>query len=61
MAWEAGRIHSAHRMHLAQWVLRQRLQPQDPLALHGEPEWLPALLAHDSQADATPVATINHF
>jgi acyl-CoA dehydrogenase len=61
MAWEAGRIHSAHRMHLAQWVLRQRLQPQDPLALHAEPDWLPALLAHDSQADATPVATINHF
>ena len=36
MAWEAGQTHSARRMRLAQWVLRQRLLPQDPLAQDGE-------------------------
>ena len=44
MAWEAGQTGSARRMRLAQWVLRQRLLPQDPLALDGEPAWLAALL-----------------
>ena len=45
MAWEAGRLGSGRRMRLAQWVLRQRVLPQDPLALDGEePAWLPALL-----------------
>jgi acyl-CoA dehydrogenase len=45
MAWEAGRTRSAQRMQLAQWVLRQRVLPHDPLADEGaEPLWLPALL-----------------
>ena len=44
MAWEAGRTGSARRMHLAQWVLRLRLLPQDPLALADEPAGLAALL-----------------
>jgi hypothetical protein len=50
MAWEAGQLDSARRMHLAQLVLRQRLLPQDPLGGDdAEPAWLPALL------DAAPV------
>jgi acyl-CoA dehydrogenase len=57
MAWEAGRTGSPRRMRLAQWVLRQRLLPQDPLALDDEPGWLPALLepapgAADEAVDA---------
>lgn len=32
MAWEAGRIGSTQRLHLARLVLQHRLQPQDPLA-----------------------------
>jgi acyl-CoA dehydrogenase len=44
MAWEAGRTGSARRMHLAQCVLRQRVLPQDPLAIEDEPGWLSALL-----------------
>ena len=44
MAWEAGQTGSARRMRIAQWVLRQRLLPQDPLALDDEPAWLAALL-----------------
>ena len=32
MAWEAGRIGSPERLHLARLVLQHRLQPQDPLA-----------------------------
>ncbi|MGL6109646.1 MAG: acyl-CoA dehydrogenase family protein, partial [Rubrivivax sp.] len=44
MAWEAGRTGSARRMHLAQCVLRQRVLPQDPLAIEDEPGWLSAVL-----------------
>jgi acyl-CoA dehydrogenase len=46
MAWEAGGMRSARRMRLAQWVLRQRVLPQDPLGGdEAEPAWLPGLLA----------------
>ena len=44
MAWEAGRIGCARRMRLAQWTLRVRLLPQDPLALDAQPDWLADLL-----------------
>jgi acyl-CoA dehydrogenase len=44
MAWEAGRMGCARRMRLAQWTLRVRLLPQDPLALDAQPEWLADLL-----------------
>ncbi len=44
MAWEAGRIGCARRMRLAQWTLRTRLLPQDPLALDAQPDWLADLL-----------------
>ena len=59
MAWEAGQTHSARRMRLAQWVLRQRLLPQDPLAQDGEPDWLPALLEPGAAPATEAVATIN--
>jgi acyl-CoA dehydrogenase len=44
MAWEAGRMGCPRRMRLAQWTLRTRLLPQDPLALDMQPDWLPDLL-----------------
>ena len=44
MAWEAGRMGCARRMRLAQWTLRARLLPQDPLALDAQPDWLADLL-----------------
>jgi hypothetical protein len=44
MAWEAGRMGCARRMRLAQWTLRVRLLPQDPLALDAQPDWLADLL-----------------
>jgi hypothetical protein len=44
MAWEAGRIGCARRMRLAQWTLRVRLLPADPLAADAQPDWLPDLL-----------------
>jgi acyl-CoA dehydrogenase len=44
MAWEAGRIGCARRMRLAQWTLRVRLLPQDPLALDAQPDWVADLL-----------------
>ena len=44
MAWEAGRVGSARRMHLAQLVLRERLLPCDPLRIADEPVWLRALI-----------------
>ena len=44
MAWEAGRMACARRMRLAQWTLRVRLLPVDPLALGAAPAWLPDLL-----------------
>ena len=61
MAWEAGQTGSARRMRLAQWVLRQRLLPQDPLALAGEPAWLPALLEPGAATSSDAVDTINLF
>ncbi len=51
MAWEAGRIGCARRMRLAQWVLRARLLPQDPLALDEQPAWLADLLQPQGEAD----------
>jgi acyl-CoA dehydrogenase len=60
MAWEAGGIGSARRMHLAQAVLRQRVLPQDPLGGDdGEPDGLPALL--DPAQDTSAVAAVNLF
>lgn len=59
MAWEAGQTGSARRMRLAQWVLRQRLLPQDPLALDDEPAWLPALLEPGAAPAAEAVGTID--
>ena len=57
MAWEAGRTASAHRMRLAQWVLRCRVLPQDPLVMDADvPAWLPALLAAQLAPDAALVA-----
>lgn len=44
MAWEAGRMGCARRMRLAQWTLRVRLLPQDPLAVDDQPVWLADLL-----------------
>ncbi len=58
MAWEAGGMHSARRMRLAQLVLRQRLLPQDPLGGDdSEPAWLPRLL--DPADDDADVARVN--
>jgi acyl-CoA dehydrogenase len=60
MAWEAGGMQSARRMHLAQLVLRQRLLPQDPLGGdEAEPAWLPALL--DPAVDDRDVSRVNLF
>jgi acyl-CoA dehydrogenase len=61
MAWEAGQTGSARRMRIAQWVLRQRLLPQDPLVLEGEPDWLPALLEPGAASSAEAVVSINLF
>ncbi|GCL65835.1 acyl-CoA dehydrogenase family protein [Pseudaquabacterium pictum] len=44
MAWEAGRMGCVRRMRLAQWTLRTRLLPQDPLVLDAQPDWLADLL-----------------
>jgi acyl-CoA dehydrogenase len=60
MAWEAGRLGSARRMHLAQLVLRERVLPKDPLALaDDEPAWLPALL-DEADCSGDPAA-VNLF
>jgi acyl-CoA dehydrogenase len=60
MAWEAGQLNSARRMHLAQLVLRQRVLPQDPLGGDdAEPAWLPALL--DAARDDGRPADVNLF
>lgn len=48
MAWEAGRMGCARRMRLAQWTLRVRLLPQDPLAVDDQPAWLADLLEPSS-------------
>ena len=52
MAWEAGRMGCARRMRLAQWALRTRLLPQDPLALDAQPAWLADLLEPGAGAAA---------
>ena len=52
MAWEAGRMGCARRMRLAQWALRTRLLPQDPLALDAQPAWLVDLLEPGAGAAA---------
>ncbi|MFO1214631.1 MAG: acyl-CoA dehydrogenase family protein [Burkholderiaceae bacterium] len=60
MAWEAGGMQSARRMHLAQLVLRQRVLPQDPLGGDdAEPAWLPGLL--DPARDGREVVAVNLF
>ena len=57
MAWEAGRTGCAHRMRLAQWVLRCRLLPQDPLVADADvPAWLGALLAAQLAPDTAAAA-----
>lgn len=60
MAWEAGGMQSARRMHLAQLVLRQRVLPQDPLGGDDtEPAWMSRLL--DPARDDPEVAAVNLF
>ena len=60
MAWEAGGMASARRMHLAQAVLRQRVLPHDPLAAQAEePPWLFGVL--DPAFDDTDVAAVQLF
>ncbi len=61
MAWEAGRTGSARRMRLAQLVLRQRVLPQDPLAVQDEPGWLPGLLDESGDGDRAAVDSIQLF
>ncbi len=61
MAWEAVRIGSARRMHLAQLVLRHRLLPQDPLTVEDESPWLPALLDEADDSGRGGVDSINLF
>jgi hypothetical protein len=51
-------MRSARRMRLAQWVLRQRVLPQDPLGGdETEPAWLPGLL--EPAQDDADVAGVN--
>ena len=64
MAWEAGLTGSVRRMRIAQAVLQHRLLPQDLLAAHSEPAWLPALLDTGPTAaaraqPATPAAALH--
>ena len=59
MAWEAGRIGSRRRMHLAQWVLRQRVLPRDPLVVEGEAPWLAALLDEADDSGRGDVADVD--
>jgi alkylation response protein AidB-like acyl-CoA dehydrogenase len=61
MAWEAGRIGCARRMRLAQWVLRSRVLPQDPLAPGDEPVWLADLLSPDAAPPAGAVDSVQLF
>jgi acyl-CoA dehydrogenase len=58
MAWEAHRMGCARRMRLAQWALRARLLPQDPLALDAQPLWLADLLEPADLAAGEPVAAV---
>ncbi len=59
MAWEAGRIGSPRRMHLAQRVLRHRVLPSDPLAIEEESEGLPALLDEADDSGRGGVEAVN--
>jgi acyl-CoA dehydrogenase len=61
MAWEAGRTGCTRRMRLAQWTLRQRLLPQDPLAPSDEPAWLVDLLEPGSTPPAEAVQAVLLF
>lgn len=61
MAWEAGRIGCPRRMRLAQWTLRQRLLPQDPLAAGDEPAWLADLLEPGERPPPGPVDAVQLF
>jgi hypothetical protein len=58
MAWEAGRMGCARRMRLAQWTLRVRLLPADPLGLDAQPDWLADLLEPDLHAQVSDVAAV---
>lgn len=58
MAWEAGRTGCVRRMRLAQWTLKQRLLPADPLALDGPPDWLADLLEPAAPGAAGAVETV---
>ncbi len=59
MAWEAGRIGSPRRMHLAQLVLRHRVLPRDPLALEDEPASFTALLDETDDSGRGGVEAVN--
>ena len=61
MAWEASRSANARRMRLAQWVLRYRLLPQDPLALTDEPDGLALVLEPPAGGDGDDVASVNEL
>lgn len=61
MAWEAGRIGCTRRMRLAQWVLRARVLPSDPLALDDEPAWVADLLAPGETPPAEAVDAVQLF
>jgi acyl-CoA dehydrogenase len=58
MAWEAGQMGCARRMRLAQWTLKVRLLPADPLALDAQPAWLGDLLEPQAAADLPGVAEL---
>lgn len=59
MAWEAGRMACPRRMRLAQWTLRTRLLPTDPLAADEAPDWLPDLLEPVADTAEMAVADVN--
>jgi hypothetical protein len=61
MAWEAGRMGCPRRMRLAQWALRARVLPQDPMALDDEPAWLADLLVPGDTAPAEAVDAVQLF
>ncbi len=61
MAWEASCSGNARRMRLAQWVLRYRLLPQDPLALSDEVTGLANVLEPTAQSMAESVDKVNEF
>jgi len=58
MAWEAGQMGCARRMRLAQWTLKARLLPADPLELDALPDWLADLLEPVDGGDRPAVAAV---